>query len=820
VFKYMHGRRIGEEVALFYMAWAWLAEHRSNYAFADKVYGRGIARKAAPLERLQTRYREFQRRMYKAALAAGAESGVPPPRDAASVDLEALSRAATAAPPSAAPAAATSTVPAAPPPRRGDAENAPPAPRATLGHISTASAARSHRDGLSAEEAVRLAATAGARQRMPAAPPKPNATASAVFCDDEFSAPPAGGASRGTGAGFVFHVPVADELAGGMAGAGGGAPGWTNLGTEATRHKENRVGATAWAGASLPAHEGVSMGAASTHTSARAPSGAIAEARIMVFEDDECATRAPLPPSLPAPAAPAAMTIPRASPVQSLPPHMDAVPAAVPLARAPLAVAPVGGEGGGDTRTVTAAALLLNPLARYGLAPAAPAHKSAAEQPAAKAAASVAPAPAPAPAPATAAARPPKPAAAPASRPVAPPPPPTAPAPVPAPAVDISSAADEGLSYEEQRAAAWWARAAASRREPVASAAAAPLPPRALAAATPVAAASSPPLRSRAAAPLHDSDTTAAPGLVQDLMAALESDASITGTSTTSAATGTPSPVAPLRRGGGCGMRGMAAPAVHGVPDTPDVSVIGAAGNALLHTAARPKRGLSARDPASLPAAVSVMATPAAAVAPNARHTRTLFKSVARDGRAAMVALGTDDGSDDGDEGGASTGVAPLSLAAAAAAAAEDKTLHTRIAEDDMADLFSSPSLKRALSAAAATSKAPVYSALSPPRSARSPPVALRATAAAFRSGAPVPAPPPAAAAAAPPPAPLPRAGAPTRELPPGARRMSMHLAARSTRAAGAGFAVFDDTAPPPPPPAPAPAPAARGGGFTVFEDF
>jgi checkpoint serine/threonine-protein kinase len=28
VFKYMHAQRIGADCALFYMAWAWLAEHR------------------------------------------------------------------------------------------------------------------------------------------------------------------------------------------------------------------------------------------------------------------------------------------------------------------------------------------------------------------------------------------------------------------------------------------------------------------------------------------------------------------------------------------------------------------------------------------------------------------------------------------------------------------------------------------------------------------------------------------------------------------------------------------------------------------------
>ena len=65
IFKFLHSHRIGEDIALLYMAWGWVAEARGNYAFADKVYQRGIARKANPIERLQSRYRDFQRRMYR-----------------------------------------------------------------------------------------------------------------------------------------------------------------------------------------------------------------------------------------------------------------------------------------------------------------------------------------------------------------------------------------------------------------------------------------------------------------------------------------------------------------------------------------------------------------------------------------------------------------------------------------------------------------------------------------------------------------------------------------------------------------------------------
>ena len=53
MFKFLHANRIGEDCALLYMAWAWVAEVRGNFAFAEKVFARGIARKAEPLPRLQ-----------------------------------------------------------------------------------------------------------------------------------------------------------------------------------------------------------------------------------------------------------------------------------------------------------------------------------------------------------------------------------------------------------------------------------------------------------------------------------------------------------------------------------------------------------------------------------------------------------------------------------------------------------------------------------------------------------------------------------------------------------------------------------------------
>ena len=49
----MHARGIGADVALLYMAWAFVAEQQGDVLLADTIYNRGIARRALPLDRLQ-----------------------------------------------------------------------------------------------------------------------------------------------------------------------------------------------------------------------------------------------------------------------------------------------------------------------------------------------------------------------------------------------------------------------------------------------------------------------------------------------------------------------------------------------------------------------------------------------------------------------------------------------------------------------------------------------------------------------------------------------------------------------------------------------
>ena len=63
VFKYLHQHKIGSRVALFWVAWAWVAESKGEFAFAEKVFTKGINKGAHPASTLQQRHKQFQRRM-------------------------------------------------------------------------------------------------------------------------------------------------------------------------------------------------------------------------------------------------------------------------------------------------------------------------------------------------------------------------------------------------------------------------------------------------------------------------------------------------------------------------------------------------------------------------------------------------------------------------------------------------------------------------------------------------------------------------------------------------------------------------------------
>lgn len=65
VFSFLIDHDIGQSHSLFYIAYATFCELRRNYAVADSVYHKGIEKQAAPVERLEQKFSEFQHRMVR-----------------------------------------------------------------------------------------------------------------------------------------------------------------------------------------------------------------------------------------------------------------------------------------------------------------------------------------------------------------------------------------------------------------------------------------------------------------------------------------------------------------------------------------------------------------------------------------------------------------------------------------------------------------------------------------------------------------------------------------------------------------------------------
>jgi len=65
VFAFLRDREIGQMHALFYIAYATFSELKGNYSDADSAYQKGIEKGAAPTERLEQKFKEFQHRMVR-----------------------------------------------------------------------------------------------------------------------------------------------------------------------------------------------------------------------------------------------------------------------------------------------------------------------------------------------------------------------------------------------------------------------------------------------------------------------------------------------------------------------------------------------------------------------------------------------------------------------------------------------------------------------------------------------------------------------------------------------------------------------------------
>jgi len=63
VFKYLHQQKVGQQTALFWVAWAFVAEKDNDFPFAEQIYKKGISKDAQPINVLKIRHKQFQRRM-------------------------------------------------------------------------------------------------------------------------------------------------------------------------------------------------------------------------------------------------------------------------------------------------------------------------------------------------------------------------------------------------------------------------------------------------------------------------------------------------------------------------------------------------------------------------------------------------------------------------------------------------------------------------------------------------------------------------------------------------------------------------------------
>jgi Mad3/BUB1 homology region 1 len=74
VFKYLHQQKVGQKTALFWVAWAFVAEKGGDFPFAEHVYKKGISKDAQPLNMLKVRHKQFQRRMSRYWLNASQQN--------------------------------------------------------------------------------------------------------------------------------------------------------------------------------------------------------------------------------------------------------------------------------------------------------------------------------------------------------------------------------------------------------------------------------------------------------------------------------------------------------------------------------------------------------------------------------------------------------------------------------------------------------------------------------------------------------------------------------------------------------------------------
>ncbi|OQR90111.1 hypothetical protein ACHHYP_05798 [Achlya hypogyna] len=63
VFKFLYKNKIGDKLALFYIAWSLLLEKKGDVKNAELIYNKGLQRKAEPFAALERKHAEFERRV-------------------------------------------------------------------------------------------------------------------------------------------------------------------------------------------------------------------------------------------------------------------------------------------------------------------------------------------------------------------------------------------------------------------------------------------------------------------------------------------------------------------------------------------------------------------------------------------------------------------------------------------------------------------------------------------------------------------------------------------------------------------------------------
>ncbi len=63
ILEFMYNRKIGVNVAMMYIRWAWGYESRGRYPESEQIYQKGFANNAQPRDQLVYNHRRFNERM-------------------------------------------------------------------------------------------------------------------------------------------------------------------------------------------------------------------------------------------------------------------------------------------------------------------------------------------------------------------------------------------------------------------------------------------------------------------------------------------------------------------------------------------------------------------------------------------------------------------------------------------------------------------------------------------------------------------------------------------------------------------------------------